>query len=108
MFTDATGDFHVQLPPGIYDVIAERNGFLAAARTGLVLDRDLSLPGVKLLGGDVNADGLVGADDLVGVVRSLGKAGSLLAGDVNGDGNVDVVDLVIPARNQGRTESLWP
>ena len=108
VFTDATGDFQVQLPPGIYDVIAERNGFLAAARTGLVLDRDLSLPGVKLLGGDVNADGLVGADDLVGVVRSLGKTGSLLAGDVNGDGNVDVVDLVIPARNQGRTESLWP
>ena len=56
----------------------------------------------------MNADGLVGADDLVGVVRSLGKTGSLLAGDVNGDGNLDVVDLVIPARNQGRTESLWP
>ena len=108
VLTDATGDFHVQLPPGAYDVTAEKDGFLTAMRTGLVVDQDMTLPGLKLLGGDVNVDGLVGADDLVILVRDLGKTGSPLVGDVNGDGVVDVTDLVIPAKNQRRIESPWP
>ena len=98
----------MQLPPGAYDVTVEKDGFLTAMRTGLLVDQDMTLPGVKLLGGDVNMDGLVGADDLEILARGLGKTGSPLVGDVNGDGVVDVTDLVIPAKNQRRIESAWP
>ncbi len=71
------GSFELQLTSGIYHVKAEKDGFLPATKAGVVLNQDLSLPGVKLLWGDVNGDG------------------------------VDVKDLTAPARNLGKIESPW-
>ena len=71
------GSFELQLTSGIYDVKAEKDGFLPATRAGVVLNQEMSLPGVKLLWGDVNGDG------------------------------VDVKDLPAPAKNLGKIESPW-
>ena len=71
------GSFELQLTSGIYDVKAEKDGFLPATRAGVVLNQEMSLPGAKLLWGDVNGDG------------------------------VDVKDLTAPAKNLGKIESPW-
>ena len=79
MPTSSDGSFRVQLLSGTYAVTVEREGFLAATKSGLIVDTDTALPVMKLLGGDVN-----------------------------GDGNKDINDLVIPAENLGKGESPWP
>ena len=72
------GSFEIQLTSGIYDVIAEKDGFLPATKMGVVVNQDMTLPEVKLLWGDANGDGLI-----------------------------DIRDLVLPARNLGKDESPW-
>ena len=78
VFTVADGSFQVQLPSRTYDVTVEKDGFLTATKRELVVDQDMPLLAVNLLGGDVN-----------------------------GDGVIDVSDLVLPAKNLGRTETPW-
>ena len=73
------GSFQVQVFPGTYTVTVEKDGFLPAMRAGLVVDRNMTLAPVKLLGGDVNGDGIIAVND-----------------------------LVIPAKNLGKMESPWP
>jgi hypothetical protein len=48
---------------------------------------------------DINADGMVGVDDLLALLASYGGAG---AGDVNGDGAVGVNDLLALLAEYGR------
>lgn len=52
---------------------------------------------------DVNADMVVGMDDLNLVLNGYGESGSLLAGDANTDGLVDFHDLNLVLANFGRT-----
>ena len=67
------------MPPGTYDITVAKDGFLTATKSDVMVNQNITLPGVKLLNGDVN-----------------------------GDGVIDVNDLVIPARNEGKTWSHWP
>ena len=78
VFTDAEGNFGIQVPPGTYDITVEKIGFLPATKTGLVVDWNMTLPPVELLWGDVNG------------------------------GGVDVFDVATMAKNLGKTESPWP
>ena len=70
------GSFEIYLAPGTYSVTIEKDAFLPWTRADLVVDHDIALPAVKLLGGDVN-----------------------------GDGVVDIRDLMITSKHQGHTES---
>ena len=79
VFTGANGNFQAQLPAGSFTLTVESDGFLPATRTGVAVDRDVLLPTVTLLGGDVD-----------------------------GDAVIDTNDLAIPTRNQGKGESPWP
>ena len=73
------GSFQVQLSLGTYTVVVEKDGFLTATRTVVVVNQNIVLPTVKLLGGDARKNGVI-----------------------------DARDLVIPAKNIGATESPWP
>ena len=77
--TDASGSFQIVLSTGTYDVTVEKDGFLSAMNVGLLVDQDMDLGTVKLLGGDVNNDGII-----------------------------DINDVVIPSKNLNKTESPWP
>ena len=79
VITDASGNFQLQLPTGTYGVRVEKDGFLRAAKSGLVVSQDLVLPLV-----------------------------TLSAGDVNGDGVIDVRDLSLGGGNLGKSQSPWP
>ena len=95
VFTDAEGNFEIQLPTGDYTVSVEKAGFLTATTTLPGLDSGATLTTVVLLGGDANGDGVVDLRDL-----------RILGGDVvNGD--KELTDLVIAAKNLGRRESPW-
>lgn len=56
---------------------------------------------VRLAHGDLNGDGVVGADDYFSLAHNFGK--SLYApADFNKDGNVDAADLIVIANNWNR------
>ena len=79
--TSSDGSFGLSPPPGVYVVMVEREGFLAARRNGVNVHqgRILQLP-----------------------------AANLLAGDVDGNGLIDLKDLILPAKNLGKKASPWP
>ena len=77
--TAADGSFQVHLPSGIYTITVEKDGFLTAMNVGLLVDQDMDLGTVKLVGGDVNNDGII-----------------------------DINDVLIPSKNLNKTESPWP
>ena len=79
VFTSSDGSFQITVPPGVYTVTAEMDSFLAATRTGLVVAQDMTLPGVRLLGGDLYLDGVI-----------------------------DEKDRFIMDKNHGRTDTHWP
>ena len=67
------------MPLGTYTVNVEMASFLTATKTGLVVAQDMTLPRVRLLGGDVFLEGVI-----------------------------DAKDYLIVKKNRGRTESNWP
>ena len=79
VFSDPeSGYFEVRLLPESYDITVEKDGFLTARQSGVVVSLDIALPELLLLWGDT------------------------------GNGIMDVGDLLIPAKNLGKTESHWP
>lgn len=79
--TSADGSYGVSPPPGVYTLTVERDGFLTAERGNVTVVEGtvLELPPLRLLGGDVN-----------------------------GDGVIDIRDIAIPAKNLGKNQSPWP
>ena len=75
--TDADGSYQIGLLPGIYEVTAQKEGFLAAAKA-VEVNSDITISTVVLLAGDANADG-----------------------------RVDVSDLALAGRNQGSDHTPW-
>ena len=71
------GSFEVQLPAGTYDITVEKDGFLPARKTDVVVNQDMTLPEVLLLWGDT------------------------------GDIPIDIKDLTTLAKNLGMKESPW-
>ena len=74
----ASGNFQIQLPQGNYTVTIEKDGFLRATKTGLVVNNDVLLPPVRLLWGDANRNGII-----------------------------DLIEVTILAKNLGMKESPW-
>ena len=79
VFTSSEGSFQITVPLGTYTVNVEMASFLTATKTGLVVAQDMTLPRVRLLGGDVFLEGVI-----------------------------DAKDYLIVKKNRGRTESNWP
>ena len=75
VFTDAMGGFQVQVPPGTYAASFEKDGFLTVTRTVLVVDTNVSLAAVTLLGGDNDGNGTIDVNDLVIPAKNLGETG---------------------------------
>ena len=81
VFTDAQGNFEVEVPGGTYTVTVEKDGFLTAMKTGLLVDQDMILPVVRLLAGAVYKGGGINALDLAIPAKNLGKSQSPWTGD---------------------------
>jgi len=85
-----------------YMLTTDQQGYLNPAVT-INVDGGLTLPPLRLLAGDVLADGQVGQADLHAVREAFGQVGAGLAADINGDGVVDLRDLALVGGNFGLT-----
>jgi hypothetical protein len=87
-----------------YTLTVSYPGYLGVATNLAVpVGDDLTLPPLRLLAGDVNADDLVDAVDLEAIGVAFDASGSGLAADLNGDGVVNLQDLALAAGNYGLT-----
>ena len=106
--TTADGTFSFSdVPIGIYTVLADTPGYLAARVTALeVPDGDPVNAGLLVvLAGDVNNDGTVDSADFNAIAAELGNSPPRNpVVDYSGDGKVDVLDLVLATGNRGNSD----
>ena len=67
-----SGNFQIQLPQGTYTVTIEKDRFLKATKAGLVVDKDMVLPTVRLLWGDADGNGIIVLSEVVMLAKNLG------------------------------------
>jgi PKD repeat protein len=105
--TGTNGTFTIAgVPPATYTVIASKDGYLSARKTGVVVPPSgaVNIGNVMLLGGDANNDGLISIVDLVIVGAMYGSTPPADGrADINGDGTCNLVDLVLVGANYGKT-----
>ncbi len=101
----AVVEFACKLEAGEYTVTFAKNGYVTHISTFEVVDADVSLGTVALVGGDIRddysdqtGDGVVDVDDFLRVLRGFIKDAPEILGqsvDINEDGNVTVDDLSV-------------
>jgi hypothetical protein len=106
---DPFGNWNLEnVPSGTYTLTASAAGHLSREYTGLVVGTTLSpLPTTRLLGGDVNGDGLVNLQDISAMSAQFGQdtvnchAGGMPA-DLDCNGVVDIDDITASKVNFGK------
>jgi hypothetical protein len=113
--TDAAGAYELWLPAGTYTVMAALDRYLDGERGGVVVTtgNPVSLPKVKLLGGDANDDCIVNILDLsfMGARYGMqcGDPGWDGRADINNDCKVNILDLSAAGGNYNMTCPVpWP
>jgi hypothetical protein len=113
--TDATGAYELWLPDGTYTVTVAYDRYLDGERSGVVVitGNPVSLPKVKLLGGDANDDCVVNILDLsfmgARYGESCGDPGYNAQADINNDCIVNILDLTVAGGNYNMTCPVpWP
>ncbi|MFN8499993.1 MAG: S8 family serine peptidase [Anaerolineae bacterium] len=103
--TAADGSFSVMLAPGDYTITA-RHALYLDSQAAITVDGSpaVTLPGVTLMAGDVNGDGVIDLRDLVTLAANYGQSvpPADARADLNGDGAIDLLDLVMLGFNYGR------
>jgi hypothetical protein len=96
---ESNGSFVVSLSAGDYTIIASSDGFLSAQGNVVITAGQTSvMPQFTLLAGDINADNMIDALDIVSIGANYGKPVPSVA-DLNNDGKLDVLDLLLIAHN---------
>lgn len=98
--TDAYGNYSfINPPPGVYNVVAERGGYLTRAAEGVNIDgaSDVNVD-LLLLTGDITQSNVVDIDDL-NVMRTDYDTWWNVRSDLDYSGWVGIRDLVYLARN---------
>jgi len=113
--TDTTGAYELWLPDGIYTVTVTFDRYLDGERGGVVVTfgTPVSLPKVKLLGGDANSDCAVNILDLsfmgARYGESCGDPGYDSRADINNDCTINILDLTVAGGNYNMTCPVpWP
>ena len=109
--TDSAGNFMLDLEAGVYQIVAQADGYLPASTTVTVTSgQAITLPGTVLKGGNANGDGAINIGDATLVAANFGLAvpPADARADINGDGIVNVQDLAILGSNYGLSgEQPW-
>ncbi len=103
--TDGAGEYSFELPKGTYTVEISRQGYLKSTISNVIVDNvDINLDHGALSAGDLNADGIIDAGD---IIVSLRKFTSLLPTfDITNDGAFDVADLNIVRGNLNMKDNI--
>jgi hypothetical protein len=113
--TDTAGYYQLDVPQDTYDVTVEMERYLDGLKTGVFVPAGsvVTLPSVKLLGGDANEDDTVNILDLslIGGKFGLndGDPGWDARADINNDLTINILDIVLAASNFLATSPVpWP
>jgi hypothetical protein len=113
--TDPTGYYLIQLPQDTYDIVVEMERYLDGLKTGVFVPAGgvVTLPSVKLLGGDANEDDMINILDLALIGGrfglSEGDPGWDPRADINNDLTVNILDVVLAATNFNKSSPVpWP
>jgi hypothetical protein len=112
---DAAGAFALDVPEGTYTVQADRELYLYAERSSVVVTAGATttLPSLMLRGGDAVEDELVNIQDLAFMGArygtSCGDPGWNPLADINGDCAVNILDVAMTGGNYMRSgPQPWP
>jgi hypothetical protein len=115
MATGSDGTYEFWLPDGTYTVTATFDRYLDGAHGGVVIasGSPVSLPTVRLLGGDANDDCVINILDLSFMGARFGMSCGDLGwddrADINNDCNVNILDLAVAGGNYSMTCPVpWP
>ncbi len=93
------GSFILEVEPGVYNIVAEAEGFMKAQGAVTIATGQLvTLPVISLIAGDINGDGEINGVDVIAIGANYGNANPTAA-DLNNDGVINVLDLEILAGN---------
>jgi hypothetical protein len=113
--TDVNGYYLLEVPQDTYDVTVEMERYLDGLKTGVFVSAGgvVTLPSVKLLGGDANEDDMINILDLslIGGKFGLndGDPGWDARADINNDLTVNILDIVLAASNFLKSSPVpWP
>lgn len=92
------GSYSVKAAPGVYDIVIEKPGYLAYTVSGLrVSNREVNVPELAILPGDLNSDGLINTKDYAVFMRGFSTkpeyAHLRALADFDEDGTLSVTDL---------------
>jgi hypothetical protein len=102
--TDANGAYTFSdVPEGVYDLVISHPLYLAAEFVGCSIPggETATMPGVTLLSGDLDGNGVIDISDLVICGKHFG--GTSAEADITADGHVDIFDIVLIGKNVGLT-----
>ena len=108
------GGYMASLEAGIYDIIIEKPGYLAYKVTGVrVGNRNVQIPELAILPGDLNGDGSINTKDLAVFMRGFSTepeyAHIRALADFDEDGTLNISDLVYikPNYNKSKENYEW-
>jgi hypothetical protein len=100
---NADGTFSIDLPPGVYTVVAEASGFLDAQGSATLTEgATTTMTTISLLAGDIDGNLVIDQFDAMTIGMSYNTA-TPDAADLNADGIINVLDLEMLAANYRAT-----
>ena len=97
------GAYSIEVPEGNYTFSVNVKNHLSYTDAGFAVSADVSGKDVALKGGDIDDDGVVGFDDLSGVLNDYLEN---LASDMDGNSTVDFSELSIVLNNYLETATV--
>ncbi len=109
-----TGEYTIEVIPGNYDIIIEKPGYLAYTISGVrVSNRNVSIPELAILPGDLNGDGKINTKDFAVFMRGFSTKPEYAhlreLADFDEDGTLNVTDLgaIKPNYDKSKENYEW-
>lgn len=92
------GTYNAEVPAGLYDIIISKDGYLDYTISDVrVVNRDIRIPELAVLPGDLDGDGVIGTKDLAVFIRGFNTDEKYddirKLADFDNDGTLTVTDL---------------
>ncbi len=110
--TNDDGTYELSLPPGTYDILIDKPGYLDQIYTQIVVEAgaEVDLGYKELLAGDLNKDGIIEIVDVAVLMNiygnNLGDADYDVKGDLNEDGAIEIVDKAVLMTNYSEIRKI--
>lgn len=108
------GSYEAKVPAGVYDIVIQKPGYLAYTVSGVrVSGRDISIPELAILPGDLNGDGKINTKDFAVFMRGFSTKPEYAhlreLADFDEDGTLNVTDLgaIKPNYDKSKENYEW-